>query len=211
MSENRWTWLNQPTRRRIMEAAEVQFAVVGYDAARIDDVASEAQVSKSHLYYHFDGKAELLSALFELRTAEVLMSKDEALRGLSLEGLPSPEALTPILVRLLRDVLAPQRLFIRVLLMELLKGSAATEVAVSALDSMLLDAARRFAELGWPSDLLRAKSLWLQFGIVPSLFVVALNRPLLGDPLDFETLASDLATVEAALVQQSVERQKGVE
>lgn len=202
MDEERWAWLSQPTRRRILEAAEVRFAEVGYDAARIDEVAADAGVSKSHLYYHFEGKAVLLSTLVELRTAEILKSKDEALRDVQLTVAPDTEDLAIILRRFLKDVLAPHHLFLRVLLMELLKGSDATEVAVSALKSMVSDAARRFAEMGWEGNLTRAESLWLHFGIVPSLFAVALERPLLGEPLDFDMLAGDLATIETALVNR---------
>jgi AcrR family transcriptional regulator len=202
MDEKRWAWLSQPTRQRILEAAEVRFAEVGYDAARIDEVATNAGVSKSHLYYHFKGKAVLLSTLVELRTAEILKTKDEALRDVQLTAAPDAEELTIILRRFLKDVLAPHHLFLRVLLMELLKGSDATEVAVSALKSMVSDAARRFAEMGWEGDPTRAEALWLHFGIVPALFAVALERPLLGEPLDFDMLASDLATIETALVNR---------
>jgi AcrR family transcriptional regulator len=52
-------------RAVIIEAAGRLFGELGYDATRLDDVASEAGVTKPILYRHFDSKQALYLALLE--------------------------------------------------------------------------------------------------------------------------------------------------
>jgi AcrR family transcriptional regulator len=47
-------------RRRILEAARAVFSEQGFDAARMDEVARRARVSKGTVYNHFDSKESLL-------------------------------------------------------------------------------------------------------------------------------------------------------
>jgi AcrR family transcriptional regulator len=49
-----------PKRRRILESARAVFAEQGFDAARMDEVARRARVSKGTVYNHFDSKESLL-------------------------------------------------------------------------------------------------------------------------------------------------------
>lgn len=51
------------TTRRILEAAEAEFARRGYEAARLEDVAQGAGIRRSSLLYHFESKAELYAAV----------------------------------------------------------------------------------------------------------------------------------------------------
>jgi AcrR family transcriptional regulator len=57
-------------------AARDLFAADGFAATLLDEVVSSAGVTKGALYHHFESKAELFEAVFELeqqRLAEVLM------------------------------------------------------------------------------------------------------------------------------------------
>ena len=47
------------SRERILRAALSEFAEVGYDAARVDQIALRAKINKAMLYYHFGTKDEL--------------------------------------------------------------------------------------------------------------------------------------------------------
>ena len=44
---------------KIIEAAIIEFATYGYDGARIDRIADEAEINKAMIYYHFKGKEAL--------------------------------------------------------------------------------------------------------------------------------------------------------
>lgn len=52
-------------RERILNAAVKIFAERSYEGSRIDEIAREAQVPKSLIYYHFKSKEEILQVLID--------------------------------------------------------------------------------------------------------------------------------------------------
>ncbi|MTH77077.1 TetR/AcrR family transcriptional regulator [Paracoccus aestuariivivens] len=58
--------------RRILEAASTLFGQMGYEAARIDAIANDAEVSVGTLYNYFENKADLLLAIVSMEVEEVL-------------------------------------------------------------------------------------------------------------------------------------------
>jgi TetR/AcrR family transcriptional regulator len=52
------------TKARILSTAEKIFSEVGFDGARVDDIAKEAGVNKALIYYYFESKDEILDTLF---------------------------------------------------------------------------------------------------------------------------------------------------
>jgi AcrR family transcriptional regulator len=56
---------SEETRARILGAALKQFSSSGYDAASVDDICTEAGVSKGAFYHHFPSKQAVFLALFE--------------------------------------------------------------------------------------------------------------------------------------------------
>ncbi len=56
----------------ILAAAEAVFARDGYQAARMDDIASTAELSKGALYYYFKSKDEIFARLLEHESGKVL-------------------------------------------------------------------------------------------------------------------------------------------
>lgn len=202
VTTERLAWLNQPTRRRILEAAEQHFAAGGYDATRVDDIADTAKLSKSNLYYHFASKAELLTGLIDLRTAELLAGKETIYAGLTLQTLDGdPDELAATQSRIFSTTLRPRRRFIRIVLIEVLKNTTAFAPVFAAFDSMLDDTVQRFRDLGVAVDSPRAKAMLFHFGLVPALFAVALERPPFGPDLDDPDFALDLAVVEQGLIR----------
>ncbi len=53
------------TRRRILDAAEQIFHVLGVPRTSLGDIATAAQVSRGAIYWHFANKAELFNAMCE--------------------------------------------------------------------------------------------------------------------------------------------------
>lgn len=51
------------TRQALLQAGLAGFSRVGYAAARLDDIAREAGVTRGALYWHFASKADLYTAL----------------------------------------------------------------------------------------------------------------------------------------------------
>jgi AcrR family transcriptional regulator len=54
---------SEETRGRILEAAVRKFAVAGYQAASVDDICTEAGVSKGAFYHHFPSKQSVFLSL----------------------------------------------------------------------------------------------------------------------------------------------------
>jgi AcrR family transcriptional regulator len=59
-------------RNAILDAAETVFAEHGFHGARIQDIAERARIAVGTVYNHFADKAEVLAALLEERTQEIL-------------------------------------------------------------------------------------------------------------------------------------------
>jgi len=53
------------TRQRILDAAYPQFYRKGFARVGVDEIADAAKVTKRTLYYHFESKDELLSAVLD--------------------------------------------------------------------------------------------------------------------------------------------------
>src|SRR4051795_13630790 len=62
-------------RDELLTAALRVFARRGYRDAGVDEIAAEAGYSKGALYWHFDGKEELLTALLEERIEEPMRER----------------------------------------------------------------------------------------------------------------------------------------
>ena len=51
------------TRERILDAALALFAEKGYDATSMREIAEQVDITKAALYYHFDGKADIVRSM----------------------------------------------------------------------------------------------------------------------------------------------------
>jgi len=58
------------TRQALLDAALIVFSQKGYAAARLEDVAEQAGVSRGAIYWHFHSKAELYNTLAEETAAQ---------------------------------------------------------------------------------------------------------------------------------------------
>jgi len=69
---------SEETRARILDAAIRRFAIAGYDAASVDDICSEAGVSKGAFYHHFPTKQAIFLALMQAWLAMIDVGLDAA-------------------------------------------------------------------------------------------------------------------------------------
>lgn len=77
-------------RNRILQAAVKVFAEKSFEGARIEEIASEARVPKSLIYYHFESKDKLLEVLtqnfIDEYTALILKADADAVQN-KVQGL----------------------------------------------------------------------------------------------------------------------------
>jgi AcrR family transcriptional regulator len=65
------------TRKRILDAAYVEFRRRGYARVGVDQVSLAAKVTKRTLYYHFDSKDALLAAVLERQHELAVLAWDQ--------------------------------------------------------------------------------------------------------------------------------------
>jgi AcrR family transcriptional regulator len=58
------------TRERMLDVAETHFARKGYEGAHLESIASEVGVRKTALYYYFDSKSALYTAVLDRISVE---------------------------------------------------------------------------------------------------------------------------------------------
>src|SRR3954452_9007106 len=86
---------HRPSRRQeIIDAAIKVFARTGFAETSVQDVAEQAGVVPTAVYYHFAGKDEL----FDVALQSVIADLDEVVENARPEGDEFSGALTPIIV-----------------------------------------------------------------------------------------------------------------
>jgi AcrR family transcriptional regulator len=88
----------------LLDAAFRVFAERGYRATRLEEVAAEAGLTKGAIYYHFDGKEDLLRRAMLRRHRSIF---EEIERGLAQERAPASVKIRYVLRQLWHHVLEP--------------------------------------------------------------------------------------------------------
>jgi len=96
-AEPRWQRRKDARPAEIVEAALAVFAERGFAAARLDDVAARAGVSKGTLYLYFPNKAELFKAVVRETLLPNLAQAEAAAQGFA--G-PTPALMAALMARL---------------------------------------------------------------------------------------------------------------
>jgi AcrR family transcriptional regulator len=96
LTDNKKTTRARPAKGRILDAAERLFAQHGFYGVSVRDITDAAGVDVALVSYHFGGKRELFTAVFQ-RRAELLNAERlemlEGVRRTALPGVPSLEAI----------------------------------------------------------------------------------------------------------------------
>lgn len=95
---------SEATRRRIIDSAIDLINEIGYPAAGLADIIERAELTKGALYYHFDSKEALATAIIEEGAATVL----DTFRAASRSSSPAMENIVHGLF-MITDVLSGDR------------------------------------------------------------------------------------------------------
>ncbi|SOC45244.1 TetR family transcriptional regulator [Rhizobium subbaraonis] len=79
--------------RRMLEAATRLFREVGYDAARIEDIAERAEVSVGTFYNYYENKGDMLVATVAMEVEEVLEAGEPIVANPPADALEALSAL----------------------------------------------------------------------------------------------------------------------
>jgi len=130
----------EATRKRILDAAEHEFAAKGFDGARLAAIARAAEAPQALIHHHFADKAGLYQAVLERALGAI------AAVGWRILGAMAPptkrrakrferaelEALVEALVGMLVDFYATNAPVLRILRHEAMRGGALAEGLVRA-------------------------------------------------------------------------------
>ncbi len=90
----------EATRLRLLEAAAGIFGKIGFAAARLEDIARAAGVTRGAIYWHFKDKHDLFRSLMQLRMARI----SEQLAAIYLSDLPPVTKLRQLLLESLLNL-----------------------------------------------------------------------------------------------------------
>jgi AcrR family transcriptional regulator len=79
---------SEATRRKIITSAVELFNEIGYPATGLGDIIERAEMTKGALYYHFDSKESLATAIIEEGSAHIV----EAFRSITTSSAPTLES-----------------------------------------------------------------------------------------------------------------------
>ena len=208
MREPKWQRRAEDRPREICAAALEVFAEKGFAAAKLDEIARRAGVSKGTLYLYFKDKEDLFRAVVRDTVAPNI---DAVRAAVTTAGLPFAQLVPMFLGRF---------------------AELATRLPVGAVAKMVIGESRNFPELAkvW-HDQVSSKALAMLTGLIenaqekgevrsgdPRLHAFTLMGPMLmgvlyhetlqpvgGEPLDIEALAKQHAETVLAglLVEQS--------
>ncbi len=147
----------EATRRRILEAAELEFAAKGFDGARLAPIANAAEVPQALIHHHFADKAGLYRAVLEralagiaavgLRVLDVLGPPRKKGRGKRLVRADLQSMLEGV-VDMLVSFYATHARVLRILRHEAMRGGPlAAELVKAHVKPMLDDVVARFEEM----------------------------------------------------------------
>jgi TetR/AcrR family transcriptional regulator len=132
---------------RILAAAAVEFAALGYSGARVDRIARRARVNKAMIYYHFGSKQALYRELLRSTFAQVAAR----LREVAASGAPPPELLNRA-VEAIAGLAGEKAFFPSIMLREVAEGGAhldrATLAELSAVPSAFASMIARGVQSG---------------------------------------------------------------
>jgi len=100
-SERRWVRRAEARPDEILDAALAEFTERGFDAARMEDIAKRAGISKGAVYLYFPSKDALLRALIDAKISPL---------AVQIEGLAKAGAANPSMTLKLLAHAAAQRL-----------------------------------------------------------------------------------------------------
>lgn len=122
-------------RNGIFDAAVAVFERVGYRGATLEDIALEAGVSKSLIFYHYDSKYELLELLYE-RVGALLIQTLDPIMASDL----NPEEKLRRIIRSHVDIAVQHQAILRIYMRE------RHEIAVKEHDRLIGDGERGYVD-----------------------------------------------------------------
>lgn len=150
----------------MVDAAEAEFAERGFEGTTMDRIAAAAGVSKSHLYYHFDSKDDLLAGLFADRVERILADKEALIAG---AAVVDDVLVETMLGEGIERLVEAHPAFLRIVLRECFRPEGRRDLVFGLLRRLTDDTAARFSGFGADVDPEVLASAMTWFALLPIL------------------------------------------
>lgn len=157
------------TEERILEAATEIFALQGYDATSVDEIAKRANVSKPLIYYYFKSKKNILEELIKRYIKSYFPEKEEYIQGIT--NINREDLYERLQERM--DFFSKNDKALKVIAMELLKDNPEGESILSMINPLFDTAIPKIEEMG--VDIENRMDLFVStffFGTAPILMLM---------------------------------------
>jgi AcrR family transcriptional regulator len=135
----------ESSQSKILEAAEIEFAVKGYDGARVDEIAKRAGVNKALLYYYFRSKEILLKELIRKSIKETSYNVETVFDDFTSF---TPDEIDRFLDRIF-EFIENQKNILRIITIEGLKMGTDNVFLYELLDPIYRKAMEKLKSAGW--------------------------------------------------------------
>ncbi len=156
------------SKERILNAALDIFAEIGYDAARVDEIALKAKVKKPLIYYYFKSKQEILEELIDLYIQSIVEEKENYISNM--ENISEEILINRFDQRSI--IIKENEKYLKIIALEILKNSPVAESILTKLKPLMTKALPKFESMGLrienPTELAVAHFF---FGMTPTLML----------------------------------------
>ncbi|MTI54298.1 TetR/AcrR family transcriptional regulator [Geosporobacter ferrireducens] len=115
---------SQESKQRILDAALDVFFEVGFEGARVSDIAKRAQVNQALIYYYFKSKEELLTALINIHIDEMVLLKSQLMKNKSILNKKDVNEVADEMMDFLKD----KKKIFSILFGEMIKNSGSEKI-----------------------------------------------------------------------------------
>jgi len=175
MSNNyRITKKGTASKERIMKNALEMFALKGFDAVSVDDIARKANCNKAMIYYHFSSK----KALYQLILKDVLKDMLKQMNPIFKSALQPAEKLRLVLSAFIGRYNERDE-FIRLMLREILsKGKNLKGESKNLMKTFFLCTQKVIKEGQESGEILQGNPILLYRMLIGSIIFYFISRPL---------------------------------
>lgn len=193
----------EATRRKILDAAEQEFAAHGLSGARVDAIATRTETSVRMIYYYFASKDGLYRAVLERAYASMRQTEQE----LALDTLPPQDAIRR-LTEFTFDYQQAHPEFVRLVAIENIHRAVHLRElhSIRQMNASVIDTIARILERGKAQGMFRADAepIGVHLLITALCFFRVANRDTLRTVFPLDPLAPGLGADHKRMLVDAV-------
>jgi AcrR family transcriptional regulator len=137
--------IDNSSKNKVLEAAELIFAEKGYDGAGVDEIARKSGLNKSVLYYYFNSKESLLKELIQKHIHDTSLQVETIFNSINLLSQDELNNIIDVII----EIIFEKRNIFRVITIEGLKMGTNDFFLFELLDPIFQKIMEKLKSGGW--------------------------------------------------------------